>query len=179
MIRVQTSLPLIQHLSTYQVDGATVESVLFEGGRLSYPGRRELEHILGVVEPYTLELEARTISSLPLSIQASIRYLSAVATESHHGLDLTLDLLWTSHRTFMQEKNEVALDRLVAALVTINDFQQIKVDADDLSSQMVIRAGESLIKHMHTIGFPPNRQTLEEIFDGADPACIGLGLVEL
>lgn len=44
MITVRTNLSLLEHLSTFEVDGGTVASLLFEGGRLSYPGRKEIEY---------------------------------------------------------------------------------------------------------------------------------------
>lgn len=176
MIVVRPNLKLMEHLRTFEYDGATVDSLLFEGGRLAYPGRKEIEHKLGYIEPYTLELEARVIEGLPKKMSAAIRLLSreAVSTpgplaEDH--LDPTLELLWMAHGAW---NDEVSLDRLVAALVMVE--YATRVGPLDPNVEM---AAEVLVRGLHALGFPPTHEGLEELFDGAPPACIGLGLVEL
>lgn len=172
MISVRTSLALLHHLRTYEEDGSTVASALFDGGRLSYPGRKDIEYEFSIIEPYTLELEARVIEGLPVKFRGSISFLARVATEAHRGLDPTLDLLWAAHSSFRGEG--VALDRLVAALVTVQDIKTHGIE-DAIACEASLR----LIAGMHSLGLPPTHIGLEEIFDGADPACLGLGLVEL
>lgn len=174
-VKVRVSLELFNHLSTFEWDGTTVAATLFEGDRLCYPGRKDIEHELGYAEPYVLPLEARVIQGLGRRCEAAIRYLSAIATEAHLGHDLTLDLLWASHRAFMQEhRDQVALDRIIAALVTIEAFREHQI-----VEPMVVQASEFFVKTLHSVGLPPTKESLEEIFDGAEPACLGLGLVEL
>lgn len=166
------------HLTTHKVDGATVAEVLFEGGRLAYPGRKDIEYQLKMVEPYGLEQESRVIDGLPRNVCAAVKYLALVATEAHSDLDATLELLWRSHSAHAVAIREEgpALDRLVAALVTIQDFREHQLM--DLAPA-VERASELVIAHFHQIGFPMTAASLEEIFDGAEPACLGLSLVEL
>jgi hypothetical protein len=172
MLTVRTNTELLNHLTEFVHDGATVSSLLFEGGRLSYPGRKEIEYQLGYVEPYTLELEARVIEGLPKKMEAAIRFLAA---ESDHlllsGDDATLELLWKAHSSWT---GGISLDRLVAALVVVS----YAIDGRTLSSD-VERAAEMLVRGLHSLGFPPNEAGLEELFDGAPPACVGLGMVEL
>lgn len=172
MITVRTNVELMQHLSTFVHDGATVDSLLFEGGRLSYPGRKEIEYQLGYVEPYTLELEARVIEGLPKKLAAAIRILSAAASQLALD-DPTLELLWKAHGSW---SGGISLDRFVAALVVVEyatDDRNCTVNED------VVMAAEALIIGLHSLGFPPTELGLEELFDGAPPACVGLGLVEL
>lgn len=174
MIAIRTSLVLLEHLRSHELDGATVASALFDGGRLSYPGRKDIEHQLGYTEPYTLELEARVIEGMPPRTVASVRYLAYIATEAHRGFDLTLDLLWGTHHAYHNRKEGPSLDRLVAALVAIEDLR-----LHDISDEAASVAASRVILHLHTIGLPPTKEGLEELFDGADPACVGLGMVQL
>lgn len=179
MITVRKSLALYEHLMKYTVDGATVGTLLFDdGGRLSWPGRKELEYQLAYVEPYDLSLEARVIDGLPKATAASIRFLARVATEAHKWHDSTLDLLWVSHMeyaAFAPPGEGPALDRIVAALVAIHDAR----DNDLMQNPLISKAAETFITGMNWIGLPMNQAGLEEIFDAAEPACLGLGLVEL
>jgi len=170
-ISVRHSPQLQHHLETYDVDGATVASVLFEGGRLAYPERKRLEHELSYVEPYTLELECRVICGLPKPIAASIRYLARLATEKHRDHDPTLDLLWEAHSAW--DGSEPSIDRLVAALVAIEDA------AGSTGNELTVRAALVLVGYLHTQGLPPTVDGLEELWDGAAPACVGLCLVDL
>jgi hypothetical protein len=172
MISVRTNLDLMNHLRTFEVDGATVDSLLFEGGRLAYPGRKEIEYQLGYTEPYTLELESRAIEGIKPKMAASIRILADAARDLAMS-EPTLELLWAAHSSW---RAGISLDRLVAALVMVEyatDDRQILVSDD------VRRAAEILVKGLHSSGFPPDEKGLEELFDGAPPACVGLGLVEL
>jgi hypothetical protein len=172
MIVIRTNTELLDHLRSFVHDGATVDSLLFEGGRLAYPGRREIEYQLGYVEPYTLELEARVIEGLPKKVSSAIRVL-ADAARALAMSEPTLDLLWAAHSSW---REGVSLDRLVAALVMVEyatDDRSWIVDED------VQRAAEILIRGLHSTGFPPTDEGLEELFDGAPPACVGLGLVDL
>jgi hypothetical protein len=177
MITVKHSQHLLSHLQTYKVDDGTVASLLFEGGRLSYPGRKALEHELGYIEPYTLEHEARVISGLPKKVSASIRLLASDMTSRLHGFDITLDLLWQSHQAYQRQKDEgPSLDRFIAALVAVKMASDDNIystwkDADD--------ACYILISGLHSVGFPPTADMLEELWDGAAPASVGLGIVEL
>lgn len=169
MISVRTNPELRKHLETFEVDGATVDSLLFEGGRLSYPGRKEIEYQLGYVEPYTLDLEARVIEGIAPKMAAAIRVLA----DGAKGMvfDPTLELLWAAHSSW---RGGISLDRLVAALVMV----EFALDGRTLDPDLE-RAAEILVKGLHTIGFPPTEAGLEELFDGAPPACVGLGLVDL
>lgn len=173
MITVRPNLKLMEHLKTYEVDGGTVDSLLFEGGRLSYPGRKDIEHQLGYIEPYTLELEARVIEGLPQKMVAAIRLLSreAISRRWFKEIDPTLELLWMAHGAFHEG---VSLDRLVAALVMVDYAVNERTFDEDIEI-----AAHVLVHGLHTLGFPPSEEGLEELFDGAPPACIGLGLVEL
>lgn len=173
MIAVRTNPSLLSHLQTFEVDGATVDSLLFEGGRLAYPGRKEIEYELGYADPYTLAMEARVIEGLSKRANAAIRLLAREADD--HLLfsmeDSTLELLWRSHGSWTKG---ISLDRLVAALVMV----EYALDGRTLNAD-VERAAEILVTELHRAGFPPTRVGLEELFDGAAPACVGLGLVEL
>lgn len=171
MISIVHSQELQEHLETHIHDGTTVAASLFEGGRLAYPERKRLEYELNFVEPYTLDLEARVIVGLPKPIAACVRYLARVATENHRGHDETLDLLWDAHSSW--GGTDPSLDRLAAALVAIAD--QSKSEKNEL----VERAALALVAYLHSQGFPPNERGLEELWDGAPPACVGLGMVDL
>ena len=176
MVTVRTNLELLEHLRTFEQDGATVAGALFEGGRLSYPGRRELEYMLGYTEPYTLELEARVIEGLPRRMAAAIRILADVAGDLASS-EPTLDLLWAAHSTW---RSGVSLDRLVAALVVV----EMLVSSNSVGTWYgrdadLQQAAQVLVGGMHSIGFPPSQASLEELFDGAPPAAVGLGLVDL
>ncbi len=176
MIAVRKSQELFNHLMDWHVDEATVGTVLFDnGGRLSYPGRKELEYQLSMEEPYTLDLESRTIDGLPPKVNAAIRFLAREATHLVFGEDDTLDLLWEAHSAYHRRPTEgPSLDRLVAALVMVQKaLEQTEVDVN------VAEACVVLISGLHAAGFPPTEEGLEELFDGAPPACVGLGLVEL
>jgi hypothetical protein len=179
-LTVRHSEALHEHLSTFEVDGATVASLLFEGGgRLSYPGRRVLEHTLGYTEPYTLEHESRIIEGLSRKVQSSIRML-ANNVPFIVDLDPTLELLWISHSAWSQ--NGISLDRLVAALVAIRELEMTSHGSfkEHPDARLVLeQAAEVLVCSLHAHGFPPTHEGLEELFNGAAPACVGLGLVEL
>jgi hypothetical protein len=182
MIRVHSSPALLRHLQTYEVDGTTVEDSLFIGGRLSYPGRQDIEYQLADTDPYTIMHEARVIEGLPRATIAAIKYLAGVATEAHRGIDLTLDLLWTVHGEYSNRNEGPSLDRLIAALVTIQDFKDEDLlvgTHKNIAQTIVFKAAEEIVGTFHRIGFPLSSVGLEELFDGADPACLGLGLVEL
>lgn len=172
-VTVQPDRSLLEHLRTFEHDGATVASALFEGDRLTYPGRRELEFQLGVPEPYTLELEARTVGGLPRPMNAAIRLLcrEAISRRWFPDLDPTLELLWMAHGAW---HGGTALDRLVCALVMVEYAMNNRTFDDDIEEASVI-----LVRGMHSLGLPPSSESLEEIFDGAWPACVGLGLVEV
>ncbi len=182
MIVVRPNQKLMEHLRTYEYDGATVDSLLFEGGRLAYPGRKEIEHQLGYIEPYTLELEARVIEGLSPKMVAAIRLLSREAmcipgplkVWSHDDADPTLELLWMAHGSW---DGAPSFDRLVAALVMIE--YTLEAGPQGTFDPMIEMAAEVLVRGLHKLGFPPTHEGLEELFDGAPPACVGLGLVEL
>jgi hypothetical protein len=171
MITVRTNKELLEHLRTHQIDGGTVEALLFEGGRLSYPGRKEIEYQLGYTEPYTLDFEARVIEGISPRLASVIRFLADHATAG--ASDPTLELLWQAHASW---REGISLDRLVAALVCV---EMARDDRAALFNDDVINAAEMLVRGLHSIGFPPTELGLEELFDGAPPACVGLGLVDL
>jgi hypothetical protein len=174
-LTVRQSPTLLEHLRTYQVDGATVESALFAGGRLQYPGRKEIEQELGYSDPYTLELESRVIDGFFQSISASIRFLSAEATAGLRGVDDTLDLLWGSHAAYPRRINEgPSLDRLVAALVMVEEARSGRQAGADIEYASAV-----LVRGLTAAGFPAGRRALEEICADAPPACVGLGMVEI
>lgn len=185
-ISVRTSVPLLEHLGSFEHDGGTVAAVLFEGGRLSYPARREIEHMLGYTDPYTLELEARVIEGMSSQWNAAVRFLARLATEQHRG-DPTLDLLWGAHHSFMYPEGTgrptkgagqaPSIDRLVAALVTVQKYQDLLAGGEHLVLGVIIEAAEVMVQGLHAEGLPPTMAGLEELFDGADPACVALGLV--
>lgn len=172
-LQVMTCPTLLEHLQTWVHDGATVASALFNDGRLSYPGRWDVEDHLGAPDPYTLAHEARVIVGLSTRCEAAIRLLSREATARHSEEDATLELLWLTHWSAGPLEGP-SLDRLVAALVAVQELTEgIWWD------QEAAVAAEVLVEEMTRLGFPPTRESLEELFDGAEPACVGLGLVQL
>ncbi len=181
MISVRHSQELATHLRSFDVDGSTVESSLFEGGRLSYPERRRLEYELGFVESYLFEHEARVLIGMPTQWNAACRFLARLATRRTSDIDPTLDLLWVSHDAFAHLSREAgppALDRLIAALVTVHDAMGIRSSPGQPVCTMV-RACEIVVRGLQSEGFPPSGLALEEICDGAVPACVGLGIVDI
>ena len=180
MVLIRQSEALLVHLREFELDGATVGSSLFEGGRLSYPERRRLEHELGFIEPYTLQHEACVIDGMDRRWNAACRFLARIATRATS--DPTLDLLWGSHDAFshaITEAGPQAIDRLVAALVTINMILEAEARSGTPPSATVMRACEVLIVGLQAAGFPPSAESIEELSDGAVPACVGLGLVDI
>lgn len=171
-LRVSHSLPLERHLRSFEVDGTTVEATLFSDGRLMYPGRHDVEQTMQAAEPYTLWHEARVIEGFFGSIYKAIWVLSDAATELP-DLDPTLEVLWRSHAAARPLNLAPSLDRLVAGLVMVEWLRAGRVNGpwDD--------AAVTLVRAMGAAGFPPSANALEEIWDGAAPACVGLGLVEL
>ena len=176
MIRIRTSPGLLAHLRKHEHDGSTVATVLFGGGRLHYPGRQHVEMQLGHADPYTLELEARVIDGFDKRTAASIRFLSRLATDrvlNDELIDPTLQLLWDAHASYRGEPTSPSLDRLVAALVEIQANLLVPFPKE------IGDGADVLISGLHAFGFPPTRAGLEELFDGAPPASVGLGIVEL
>jgi hypothetical protein len=184
-VSVRTSTALVEHLNTFEHDGGTVAGVLFEGGRLAYPARKEIETMLGYTDPYTIELEARVIEGMSTQWNAAVRFLSRLATEQNRG-EQTLDLLWSAHHSFMYPEGTAnykagagqkpSIDRLVAALVTIKKYEEL-LQTDHLVLSVIVEASEVVVGGLHAVGLPPTMVGLEELFDGADPACVALGLV--
>lgn len=185
MMSVQPSIPLLLHLQSFEMDGATVASSLFDGGRLSYPERRRMEHELGFIEPYALEHESRTLEGMSVQWNAACRFLARIATRWASDIDPTLDLLWGSHDAFAhltKDAEAQALDRLIAALVTVERTRHLVVSdvtENGKPTNVLIRACEVLIRGLQANGFPPSGLALEEICDGAMPACIGLGMIDV
>lgn len=182
-LKIRTSELLAEHLSNFVYDGATVDSLLFDGGRLAYPGRKELEYQLGYEEPYTLALEARVIEGMSRQWNSACRFLARLATErvmKDGGYDHTIELLWSAHHAFAYrgEPEDPSTDRLVAALVSIEFYKNLLAN-DALVMSTIIEASEVLVRGLHSHGLPPTLAGLEELWDGAPPACVGLGLVEL
>jgi hypothetical protein len=177
-IAVRHSPELLEHLRTHEVDGATVEAVLFEGGRLHYPERRHLEHTLGFIEPYLLDHEARVIEGMDPRWNAACLFLARVASKRHGDDDPTLALLWESHTAFFSTRvsDPPSLDRLVAALVTVKEALNLVISG---TPPTLVTAVTNLVKGLQVMGFPPSSDALEEICDGAVPACVGLGLVDI
>lgn len=185
-IGVRYSPKLHEHLEKYEVDGATVASALFEGGRLSYPGRKEIEFELGDVEPYTLWHEARVIEGLPQPVQAAVRVLGKTMRrwlQLAGDLDPTLELLWTSHEAYIAGPDrgggEISLDRLIAALTMVQALSEVRMGERDSFVLALEDAAATLIGGLEAAGFFPSSESLEELFDGAAPACVGLGLVDI
>ncbi len=174
---VRQSSELLDHLRTFEVDGSTVEGALFEGGRLHYPERRRMEHDLGFIEPYMLEHEARVIDGMGTRWNAACIFLARVASKRHAERDATLALLWGSHAAFQSKQAcPPSLDRLVAALVTVEEALGIQVGG---APPGLVLACTTLVAGLQAEGFPPSGLALEEICDGAVPACVGLDLVDI
>lgn len=178
MITVQPSPELFEHLRTYEVDGATVEGALFEGGRLHYPGRKRLEHTLGFIEPYLLEHEARLIEGMDPRWNAACIFLARIATRRHGDSDPTLGVLWEAHAAFHAGRptDPPSIDRLVAALVTVREAMGLVTEGTPPGLVIAVTA---LVAGLQAEGFPPSAAALEEICDGAVPACVGLGIVDI
>lgn len=177
-LSVKTDASLLSHLKEFDVDGSTVESALFAGGRLTYPGRRDLEMQLGFDEPYTIGHEARVVIGLPPPLCKTIRLLANNALFVPDDIDPTLHLLWSSHSAW--SSNGISLDRIVAAAVMVEYV--LESGLEQLPEQRLAVLEEHslrMIDDMRKAGFPLTRRSLEELFDGADPACVGLNLVEL
>lgn len=173
MLSVKHSPGLERHLSTFEVDGITVASMLFPDGRIFYPGRRQVEQLLQGPDPYTLAHEARVVEGLYGSVVRSIWVLSAAATEMP-DLDPTLEVLWASHASSRPATGGApSLDRLVAALVAVQAARE-----GSQRNPAVEEAAVVLVRALDSLGFPPRPPSLEELWDGAAPACVGLGLVE-
>jgi hypothetical protein len=178
MITVRQSPELLEHLRTHAVDEATVRDALFEGGRLHYPERKRLEHTLGFIEPYMLEHEARLIEGMDARWNAACIFLARIATRRHGDSDPTLGLLWESHAAFHagNPAGPPSLDRLVAALVTVREAMGLAIEG---APSGLVLAVTALVTGLQAEGFPPSSSALEEICDGAVPACVGLGLVDI
>jgi len=172
-LRVSHAPPLEQHLSQFEVDGATVQSALFADGRLMYPGRHDVEQTMAAAEPYTLWHEARVIEGFYGSVNRAIWLLSETATELLSGRDATLELLWKSHAAARKLGLAPSLDRLAAALVMIEHLRGWTRVGDPLDDAAIV-----LVKGMIAAGFPSSAVAFEEICDGAAPACVGLNIVE-
>ncbi len=173
MILVRTCQSLLEHLVSHEHDGTTVALSLFSDGRLMYPGRRDVEEQMGAEDPYTLEHEARIVVGLGRRTEAAIRMLAREASARHTGHDPTLDLLWSAHVSAPSSEG-ISLDRVVAALVAVQELSEGNWNDPD-----VIEAAVVMIDGLRSAGFPPSRSGLEELFDGADPAVCGLGMVML
>lgn len=184
-IVVRHSPDLQTHLETFEVDGTTVAATLFHGGRLAYPGRKDLEQSLGYTEPYTIQHESRVIEGLPRNVRDAVLKL-AEAAQHISELDPTLELLWEAHSSWRAHKarvDAVSGDRLVTALAII---QLLTLESDlgayfdeTYDTKSLASAATKLLTYMHSVGLPPSSESLEEIFDGAPPASVGLGLVDI
>lgn len=177
-LEVGISPQLLLHLQSFEVDTGTVADVFFEGGRLSYPERRRMEYELGFSEPYLLDHEARVIKGMDLAWNSAVRFLSRIATRRAAN-DPTLELLWGSHDTFAhlsQQAGDPALDRLIASLVVVQEAMMLPPSA---GLKALLDASVLVIRGLHSVGFPPTALSLEEICDGAMPACVGLNLVDV
>jgi hypothetical protein len=173
-LTISHSPPLEKHLSEFEVDGATVASVLFADGRLMYPGRHDVEQTMQAADPYTLWHEARVVGGLFGSISKAVWDLALAAGELP-DLDPTLDLLWRSHAAAQALLSSgPSLDRLVAALVMVESLRRSGRGPRALDDSAIV-----LVRAMAAAGFPASATSLEEIWDGAAPACVGLGLVEI
>lgn len=152
---------------------------LFQGSRLSYPGRADLEAEMGAPDPYTMAHEARTIRGIPIALVAGARHLARqeLLLARQGDEDPRLLMLWSVHDEFSYgwaQKGELSLDRLVAALVAVE-----RMRGSHGVSAVGLEAAEALLLGLHSLGLPPTHQGLEELFDGAFPACVGLGIVEI
>jgi hypothetical protein len=172
-VSVIVSQALLDHLQTWDHDGATVSSALFGDGRLVYPGRDHVEHQMGAPDPYTLAHEARVIVGLGARAEAAIRLLAWEANRRHSNDDPTLELLWLSHESARSLEGP-SPDRLVAALVSVQELSSGAWWDPEAGV-----AAQVLVEELTRLGFPPSHEGLEELFDGAEPACVGLGLVQL
>lgn len=177
-LRVSHSPVLEKHLSTFEVDGTTVEGALFSDGRLMYPGRQGLEQIMHAAEPYTLWHEARVVEGFFGSINQAIWLLAEQATEVP-DLDPTLEVLWRSHAAargigLAASPLAPSLDRLVAALVTVQRLSELAEPERALADAAIV-----FVRGLTAAGFPASAAALEEIWDGAAPACVGLVLVDI
>lgn len=172
-VSVVVDSTLLAHLQTWQHDGATVASSLFADGRLSYPGRDYVEEQLGAPDPYTLAHEARVIRGLGARAEAAVRILSWEANRRHASDDPTLELLWLAHESAGPLEG-ISPDRLVAALVSVQELT-----SGHWWDMEAGCAAQVLVEDLTALGFPPTQEGLEELFDGAEPACVGLGLVQL
>jgi hypothetical protein len=90
-------------------------------------------------------------------------------------MDPTLELLWGAHGAWA--RRGISLDRLVAALVAVEMLRP--KDSFSAMEKILEEASVILVTGLHQLGFPPTHEGLEELFDGAPPACVGLGLVDL
>lgn len=177
---VRPSDHLLAHLSAYHHDGSSVAEALFAGGRLCYPGRHHVEQQLGCPDPYGLGHESRVLEG-PGVPAAQIRLLAGLATDRAAGIDPTLDLLWHAHRSHRVTGEGPSLDRLVASLVALRALHDAlwEPGRDRCFWPALLEAGAGLYGWMQAEGLPPSEHALEEICDGAMPACIGLNLVEI
>ena len=173
-LRVTHSPRLMEHLSKFEVDGTTVEASLFADGRLTYPGRHDIEQTMLAPEPYTLWHEARVIEGLFESISSAIWKLSALVS-SADDLDPTLEVLWRSHSNAEQLKVPPSLDRLVAAMVAVEKLKSSRQPSGDPMGE----AAYVMVRGFAAAGFPLSAAAMEELWDGAAPACVGLGLVDI
>lgn len=173
-LRVTHSPKLMEHLAKFEVDGTTVEATLFADGRLMYPGRHDIEQTMKAPEPYTMWHEARVIEGLFESISTAIWKLSAFVS-SADDLDPTLEVLWRSHANSEGLRIPPSPDRLVAAMVAIEKLK----DSRRPSGDHLDEAAYVLVRGFAAAGFPLSANALEEIWDGAAPACVGLGLVDI
>jgi len=174
VLSVRPDRDLLTHLSSFVHDGVTVAEALFTGDRLNYPHRSTMEHELGYIEPYTLVHESRVIEGLGTRAEAAIRLLAREAGSNKwfpNDTDQTLELLWVSHGAW---RGGVSLDRFVAAFVMIDYAMNERTFDEDIEA-----SAEIIVRRLHVLGFPPTSEGLEELFDGAPPACVGLGLIEL
>ncbi len=178
-ITVSVSRPLLDHLVSYRFSGRTVCETFFMGDRLSYPGRSSLEQELGHTDPYLFSHEARVLS--PIGPSACIWILAGLATDRTSGEDGDLDLLWRAHRAHRVPGEGPSLDRLVASLVAVRALHDSlwEPGSDDDIWDVFEDAAERLVGWMHSVGLPPTHEGIEEICDGAYPACVGLGLIDL
>lgn len=154
-------------------DGPSLGEVLFPDGRLTYPGRADVEAALGHPEPYTLGLEARTFRGLPPRLSAAVRVLCGEVMHRGwgHGHDPLLDLLWGAHQCHLDASGAVSPDRLVVSLVAV----RMLADGTWLSRPDLDDAAVALVAEMHGLGMPPTRDLLCRLIE---PACVMLGFVE-
>lgn len=152
-------------------DSPTLGEVLFPDGRLSYPGRADVEAALGFPEPYTLGLEARTFRGLPSRMLAAVRVLCGEVMSRGWVSDPILDHLWTAHQEHLDASGDVSPDRLVCSLVGV----RLLADGTWRPHDHLDDAAWALVAEMHGLGMPPTRELLSRI---VEPACVMLGFVE-